>query len=260
MTTQTTNLNALSIAYTLPDLIQVGPNTAFRLNSLACTDAGEAEALALLHSTHIRYDHTRRCWLTFDGVRWTKDENGELERLTLDTARNRLAAAASCGDAEQRKSLAKWALEAESTYRRHAALEAAESLRPLATTSAQYDTDPWLLGCRNGILDLKTGLLRPGQPEDMITKTTGVVYEAGATCDRWLRFLEEVFARDKTDEDKPDEQQELVDYIQRAVGYSLTGNTSEQCFFLCHGDGNNGKSVFLETLRSILGDYAQNTA
>ncbi|MBM3189619.1 MAG: hypothetical protein FJZ90_12955, partial [Chloroflexi bacterium] len=251
----------LALAWTLPaEDDTLGPTLTARLNSLSPTDAGEAEALAIIFGDKLRYDHTSRHWLCWDGVRWKRDEDGEPERLALETARARLAAAAMCGDADQRQRLASWALSCESSYRRKATLEAAESLRPLATTSAQYDTDPWLLACANGVVDLRTGELRPGRPSDMLTKTTGVVYEAGATCERWLRFLEEVFARDKTDEDKPDEQQELVDYIQRAVGYSLTGNTSEQCFFLCHGDGNNGKSVFLETLRSILGEYAQNTA
>jgi len=240
----------LALAWTLPgEDDTLGPTLTARLNALSPTDAGEAEALAIIFGDKLRYDHTSRHWLCWDGVRWKRDEDGEPERLALETARARLAAAAMCGDADQRQRLASWALTCESSYRRRATLEAAESLRPLATTSAQYDTDPWLLACANGVVNLKTGELRPGRPGDMLTKSTGVAFDKDAPCERWLRFLDEVFAGDE----------ELTRWINRSIGYSLTGDVGEQCFFLCYGDGSNGKSVFLEVLRTVLGEYATNT-
>jgi putative DNA primase/helicase len=87
---------------------------------------------------------------------------------------------------------------------------------------------------------------RPHKPEDWITKIIEVPYEAGAGCPRWLEFLSQITGDDK----------ELIAYLQRVVGYSLTGRTSEHCLFLLHGIGANGKSTFLETLRALLGPYA----
>jgi hypothetical protein len=91
------------------------------------------------------------------------------------------------------------------------------------------------------------GELRQGRPEDKITMVTRARYDETAKCERWLQFLSDVF-----------EDQEMIDYIQRAVGYSITGITSEQSWFLCHGKGANGKGVFLNTLYRVLGDYASN--
>jgi putative DNA primase/helicase len=110
----------------------------------------------------------------------------------------------------------------------------------------QLDRDPWLLNVRNGTLDLRTGLLRPHTQADLLTKMAAVEYHPGAECSRWLAFLDRIMARSR----------QLIDYLQRVVGYSLTGDVSEQCLFFFHGSGANGKSTFLKTSKDILGDYA----
>jgi putative DNA primase/helicase len=110
-----------------------------------------------------------------------------------------------------------------------------------------FDSDPFLFNCANGTIDLRTGELRPHRREDLITKIVNLNYNKDAKCETWLRFLLEIFNGDE----------ELVAYIKRAVGYSLTADTREQCFFLCHGEGRNGKSTMLKVLREyVLGDYA----
>jgi len=103
-----------------------------------------------------------------------------------------------------------------------------------------------LLGCPNGVLDLKTGMLRPGRPSDGITMTTGVPFDPTATCPRWDRFVTEIFAGDAG----------LATFAQSAAGHSLTGITNEQFLILCHGTGADGKGTFLNTLAFMLGDYA----
>jgi putative DNA primase/helicase len=110
-----------------------------------------------------------------------------------------------------------------------------------------FDSDPLLFNCLNGTIDLRTGELRPHRREDLITKIVGLNYSKDAKCETWLRFLSEIFNGDE----------KLVAYIKRAIGYSLTADTREQCFFLCHGEGRNGKSTMLKVLREyVLGDYA----
>jgi putative DNA primase/helicase len=96
------------------------------------------------------------------------------------------------------------------------------------------------------VIDLRTGQRRDGRKGDFITKSCGCDYDAAAVAPRWLSFIDEIFER-KTD---------LIDYIQRLVGYSLTGDTREQCLVFLYGSGANGKSTFIETLIALLGDYA----
>src|SRR5262249_38388064 len=110
----------------------------------------------------------------------------------------------------------------------------------------RYDADINLLGVRNGVVDLTTGEFRESDPNDYLTMQSGVEFDRNATCPKWERFLEQVFNGDR----------ELIQYIQRAIGYSLTGDTSEQILFLLWGKGANGKSVFLYVLKELLGNYA----
>ena len=125
-------------------------------------------------------------------------------------------------------------------------LRRAQSIKELSTTAADYDCDPFLLTVGNGTLDLRTGELREFRPTDFITRATHVPYSESAQCPRWLQFLDEIFAGDK----------QLINFVSRAVGYSLTGDTREQCLFILHGGGANGKSTFLETLLRLVGTHA----
>jgi putative DNA primase/helicase len=93
---------------------------------------------------------------------------------------------------------------------------------------------------------LRTGIARPATRSDKVTRFSPVNYDRTATCPRFEQFISEVFAGNS----------ELIGYIQKAIGYSLTGSVGEQCLFACHGDGRNGKSTLLEVLLHILGDYA----
>jgi putative DNA primase/helicase len=108
-------------------------------------------------------------------------------------------------------------------------------------------TEAALLAAENGTIDLKTGKLREHNRNDMITKITPIKYDPDAKAPIWESFLESIFCGDK----------ELISFIQRAVGYSLTGSTAEQCFFMCHGTGSNGKSTLFNVLSDILGDYSK---
>lgn len=113
-----------------------------------------------------------------------------------------------------------------------------------------FDRDPWLLNCANGTLDLRTGELRPPAPADLITRCLAVPYNPAATCPKWDAFLHEIFLGDRA----------LVDFVWRALGYSLSGDTSEQVFFVAYGKGKNGKSTLLEVVRKLLGSYAKASA
>jgi putative DNA primase/helicase len=129
----------------------------------------------------------------------------------------------------------------------------AAAFQTVSVKAAIWDRDPYLLGTPGGTVDLRTGQMRPADPNDYITKLTSVAPAEVAdetTCPRWLTFLEEVT------EDNPD----LIRFLQQWFGYSLTGDTREECLVFIYGPGGNGKGVLIHTLQAVLGDYAHEAA
>jgi putative DNA primase/helicase len=150
------------------------------------------------------------------------------------------------GHCEQSQALFRHAQGSQAAPRLKAMIELAETERSMPVLPEQLDTDPWLLNVRNGTLDLRTGTLRAHRREDLITKVAPVEYDPMATCPTWEAFL----ARIMGGNDAP------ITFLQRAVGYALTGTTTEQVLFFLYGTGANGKSTFLETIRAVLGPFA----
>lgn len=212
------------------------------------TDLGNAERFVRAHAADLRYVKTWRRWLWYDGRRWARDATGEAERRAKDTLRLLVTEAAQLEDEKERSALLHHALRSSNSQRVRSLLELASTEPEVATGPDVFDQAPWTLNVLNGTLDLQTATLRAPAREDLLTKVAPIAYEPAATCPRWDRFLEEIFPDDR----------EIIEFVQRAVGYTLTGDTREQCLFFCHGQGANGKSVFLELLHDVLGtDYAQ---
>ena len=212
------------------------------------TDAGNAELFAALYGHILRFDHARNRWLIWEEHRWAPDSDGEVRRLAKKAARVRYRTALDIEDLDLRGKTASSAVRSESRQRLDACLALARSEHPIADSGMTWDPDPYLLGVANGVVDLRTGMIRSGHPDDRLTMQVPVQYHVKAECPRWQQFLHQVFQRDG----------ELIGFVQRALGYSLTGSVREQVLFLCHGTGSNGKSVFLNMLRNVLGDYAMN--
>ncbi len=222
------------------------PTSGGDLPPFNLTDSGNAELFAYLYGRDLRYDRARKVWRRWAGHWWATDTSGEVERLALEAARRRYHAAAQIPDLKQRAETARWAIASESRAKREATLALATAEHPIADSGEGWDADPYLLGVANGVVRLLTGELEEGDREDRITVHTDVAYDPGAEAPRWLRFLSEVFDGDT----------EMIDFIQRAAGYSLTGDTSEQCLFLPIGAGSNGKSTLLEAMRDAIGEHA----
>jgi putative DNA primase/helicase len=125
----------------------------------------------------------------------------------------------------------------------------ARSDRAHAVNQSAWDQDAWLLGCRGGVVDLRTGQLEVADPSQGITKHAAAA-PSGTGCPTWLRFLSEATAGDN----------EMVEFLQRWCGYCLTGDTREHALIFLYGSGGNGKSVFLNTIDRIMGDYATTAA
>jgi len=211
------------------------------------TDVGNAERLAAQYGGELRYCHPWRAWLVWDGRRWARDRSGEAWRRAKETVRAMYHEAADLEDDAKRIELARHARSSESQRRIAGMLELAKSDPRIAVLPESFDGDGtrYLLNVLNGTLDLRTGELRPHRPEDMITKLAPVEYHTEAKCPAWDAFLARVV---------PDP--EVRAFLQRFLGYTLTGHVGEQAFVLLYGTGANGKSTFLETLKALLGDYA----
>jgi len=209
------------------------------------TDAGNAEYFTYIFQDDVRFDHRRGRWLLWSGHHWQPDTFGLIYRLALGAARRRYRAAETIEDLKLRVDVSKWAIQSESTLKIQSCLALARNFEPIADDGAHWDSNTWLLGVGNGVVDLKTGELRPGQRRDNISMSTGIDFDPEAQCPRWQQFLEEVFG-----------DVELIDWLHRALGYSITGETSEQCIFIGYGIGSNGKGVFCTAIHAALGDYA----
>jgi len=211
---------------------------------LNMTDAGNAERFAAHAGERFGYVYTWSSWLHYEGGRWQRDSSGEAVRAALDTLRATAAEAEKVPDAEHRGELLKHALDSESSSRLSAMLTISQAMLPLP--AERLDRDPDLLNVANGTLDLRTGQLRPHDRDDWITRLAPVAYDSEAKCPLWEAFLDRVMGGNER----------LIGFLQRAVGYSLTGHTNEQVLMMLYGAGANGKSTFLETLRALLADYS----
>jgi len=210
------------------------------------TDTSNAEMMLESFGGKIRFDHRRNRWLIWKGHRWQPDDDGSITRLAIESARKRYQEAVLIGDTKEREQASKWAIQSENRQKVESTIALTKVLKPIADNGDNWDSDNFLLSCPNGIVNLKTGKLRKGKPEDRITMSTETEYKPRAKAPRWEQFIDEIFQGNK----------DLSKYVHKALGYSITGDTSEQAAFFNFGSGANGKSVMFKTIRTILGDYA----
>jgi putative DNA primase/helicase len=211
------------------------------------TDTGNARRLVHYTGDIIRYVPEWATWLVWDGVRWSPDGLGVVvEFMKVIATQNMIEEAQTVTNEDRRQHLLKWAMASESVSRIKAAIELAKTDVDVAVSAETLDTEKWLLTCLNGTLDLKTGELRPARQDDLITKLVPFEYDPAAKCPQFEKFLDWALCG----------RAGLVDFVQRALGYSMTGDVSERKMFFLHGQGQNGKSTLLKTFRRILGDYA----
>jgi putative DNA primase/helicase len=221
------------------------------------TDCGNAERLIDQHGDCLRFCALKRQWLVWNGMRWVADDGAavQLAKKTVRAMRVERTHILKSAEYEGREwdaarrnadALAKWANRSESAVQIAATLRLAESDPRIRVSPEAFDGDPWLLNLRNGCVDLRSGDVHEHRLEELLTKIAGAEYDSTARCPRWQRFLREVFAP------HPD----LVPYLQKAIGYTLTGETREECIFVLVGGGRNGKSTVIATLHQVLGEYA----
>ena len=192
------------------------------------------------------YDFTRRAWFTFDGYGWRQDRDGGALRSMQAYVEYRLQEAVSLERKADREPLMTFLTRMLRASQLPRLLELASHQFAIASTGDQWDAQPFLLGCQNGTLDLQTFTFRDSDRADFLTKRTAVAFDAGAAAPRWRQFIHEICSGDR----------DVATWLQRYMGYALTGCTDEQCFPVGHGHGANGKSTFLSTICRVLPDHA----
>lgn len=259
-------------------------------------DVYNARRLVAAHGDQLRYCGPWDKWLTWLGTHWAKDHTGDTmyrakqtmiallqeARGALDGLTASMMDLATQEDpSEQDRARLKATQKAANAFFAHAAkslnngpltamVKQAQSENGIAILPDVFDRDLWALNVLNGTIDLRTGALAPHCQDDMLTKCLRLAYEPDAACPTWERFLWRAMGGSAGDDD-PDmhatelearqgqdtRAKTLIGFLQRAIGYSLTGDTSEQCLFILHGPTKTGKTTFLETIGLLLGDYAQ---
>lgn len=226
------------------------------------TELGNAERFVGAHQSEVHYCWPWKKWLIWSGTHWSSNTNGEIYRRATGTIRDLYQYGADLASqaadmtlspeevkilSEKSITVQKWARQSESRKNIEAMVVLAQSRDSIPIVPHQLDKDPWLLNCRNGTIDLRTGTLTPHDPKHLITKIAPVDYDPAAECPIWEKFLDRIMGGDS----------DLVDFLQRAMGYSLTGRVSTHVIFVAYGTGRNGKSTFLDTFLDLLGPYSK---
>jgi putative DNA primase/helicase len=213
-------------------------------------DTGNAGRFADAYGEVIRYSYIRKNWYFFDGKIWTIDQQGMIKKIAdkvIEKMKDEpVYVPPEADEEEMQKAFNKHVKNSRSSRGKSNMIKESEHLLPVQPN--EFDSDHDLFNVQNGYLNLKTGKLLEHDKQKFFTKIASVEYTDKIDCPLWMEFLNQIFDSDRA----------LINYIQRAIGYSLSGSTEEQMMFILYGNGRNGKSVFLDIITEMFGSYATN--
>lgn len=210
-------------------------------------DMGNADLFRDLYGRKLRYNFTEKLWYFWNKSKWSPDPGGLIETC-IDGVVNEIETATEQMRSDQPNGGAAKHLSYSRSHKAKTALEK-EARHLMAINSSQLDPEPLQFNSPSGLIFTTGETIRENVPEDMCSKIGGTMLAPETKdCPVWKQFLSDIFAGDE----------ELIRFVQRALGYSMTGDISEQCLFFLYGAGRNGKSTFLNVVTDIFGDYALN--
>lgn len=209
-------------------------------------DTGNALRFRDANAGLIHYNHVDGCWIYWDGVRWASDENGEIKRRADKMLADMAKDLKEMQDDPAYNAYKKHLSRSRSHRGKEGFIAEARHLEGVPVLLSEMDRAGNAFNVRNCLISLKTGRTAEHDKKYMISKLAPVTYDENAKCPRWDRFIEEITCGDKS----------LQLYLQRMIGYCMTAYTKEQCMFFLYGNGSNGKSVFVDTIAYMLGEYA----
>lgn len=222
-----------------------GEVTAAKLRYLRQSDMGNAQRFALRFGPVVRYCFPWKKWLVWSGTHWRSDRHGTIMEFAKETARKIYEEVALETDPEMLDKAKKWAHSSQTNTHLEAMVKLARSEPGIPILPEDLDADPYLFNVLNGTINLRTGNLASHNQTDLITKIAPVEFQEFASLNLWETFLDSVTNGDR----------DVQDFLQRAAGYSLTGDTREEKLFFVHGPTNSGKSTFAEAVKMVLGEY-----
>lgn len=217
--------------------------------SYDATDTGNAHRLYDRFGNVLKYSYNRKKWMFWTGKKWTIDESGEVKKLADEICEDLKKEAWQIADEDMQEAALKWAKRTAGSTAKEAMIKECQHLEDIPASPDAFDSYTDYLNCQNGIVNLRNGELMPHDSCFMLSKITNCEYDVKRRKPkRWLKFLDDITGGNK----------DLQEYIQRSIGYSISGSNREQCAYFLYGMGNNGKSTFLDTIADMLGDYASN--
>ena len=227
--------------------IGIGHNSNAANDNLRPSDIGNANVFSKQHISNLLYCFDTGKWLAWNGQYWRVDDKARLEYLAEQTVKSFPAEAQDFPDFIAQRKFLDWVRQSGNRPRLKGMIE--QSRHHMQIDQDQLDADPMLLNTEGFSINLKDGTVKPNDRNDYCTKITAAKFDPDAECPAFLGFIERIMGG-STD---------LISYLQRAAGYSLTASMKEQCFFIAYGSGANGKSVFLNIIRDLVGSYGLNT-
>ena len=224
-------------------------------------DTGNADRFTDIFKDRVLYSYTNKGWYIYDGKRWLFDTLGRINdyfEQSIEVLKKQgmvsnvpMLENETSEDYQKRLKAIRAAYEKHLTYSRSNRGTVAgikQSMHKNSVDISEFDGNDMLINLENSVYDMVSGINIPHDATLKFTKKANVNYDESKKCPRWEQFLREIFNDDK----------DLIKWIQKALGYSLTGKTSEQVMFILNGNGRNGKSVFLDVVSHIFGDYRTN--
>jgi putative DNA primase/helicase len=217
------------------NIVKLASRQELASNAEPLTEDSTALAFTDRYRDRLLFDHDACKWFVWTGTRWQCERTCLAFSWTRDLAR----------DLAKNIPVKLRLVTSRATFAGNVE-KFARADRAFAVTSDIWDNDCYLLGTPAGTVDLRTGEIREAQPDDFITKATAVAPAETADCPRWIQFLQEATNGDPG----------LIEFLQHFTGYALTGDIKEHALLFVYGDGGNGKGVFLNTIASVMADYA----
>lgn len=214
-------------------------------------DTGNADRFMDHYGELVKYSFTDKGWMVYNGSYWESDDTGQVHSLVDQVVsgmkHEKLVIPADSDLTEDKamKEFQKHIKHSRSNSGKKAMIDEIKHRVPVL--HGEFDSDKTLLNVANGYVDLTSGILHEHDISKMFSRQTRIEYTDTIDAPEWEQFLNQIF----------DSNRELIDYVQKAVGYSLTGSTKEQVMFILYGNGRNGKSIFIDTIADALGNYAR---
>lgn len=215
-------------------------------------DTGNTERFLDIFGSLTKYSYINKCFYFYNGTNWEQDNIGAVRRWvdqSIEVFKNEPVQYPKGATDDEKQEMIEAKAKHLKKSRNNAGKEAMtrEIKHNVSVLQEDFDKDDMLLNAQNGYIDLSTGILFDHDIEKMFTRISNAEYTDKEECPRWELFLDQIF----------DGNKELIRYVQKAVGYSMTGSTKEQVMFILFGNGRNGKSVFIDIVSEILGTYAK---